>query len=393
MPHSALLFQPPATQLGPEWQELGTSGYWSTLTNMEDEVSFARAVDSLQGHNDALRMPADFLATRRKKYLDDRSGKSNFEEAEDQAQVIFEQLTVPHRLTLVTGSPGAAKTTVAAHWVKLARAYNSYLPIILITAEKEALLRMQEKMGEAVPDMTLTLDEAIAQVKPWPKYACVMIDEAGLIDTKSMATLLVQAVDAQAARVILIGDDKQLLPKGTGQPFRWLRENKKAQLIELLNSYRQKTPFLREAIRDFYSGDAASALNRIVPSFLMADNILPTLERKLHEVNPEKTLVIVHGEDTLRQSIAAIIPGLRVFGLAEAQGLAFDHVLFVISGKIDLAAMLVGCSRQRFALDVYVDENIYANRSELLRDLAQWQKTLMALDILSAANLSQIIDQ
>lgn len=393
MPHSALLFQPQTAELGPEWQELGSSGYWSTLTNIEDEVAFARAVDSLQGHNDALRMPADFLATRRKKYLDDRSGKSNFEEAEDQAQVIFEQLTVPHRLTLVTGSPGAAKTTVAAHWVKLARAYNSYLPIILITAEKEALLRMQEKMGEAVPDMTLTLDEAIRQEKPWPKYACIMIDEAGLIDTKSMAVLLAHAVDAQAARVILIGDDKQLLPNGAGQPFRWLRENKKAQLIELLNSYRQKTPFLREAIRDFYSGDAAAALNRIVPSFLMADNILPTLERKLHEVNAEKTLVIVHGPDDLRQSIAGIIPGLRVFGLAEAQGLAFDHVLFIVSSKIDLAAMLVGCSRQRFALDVYVDEKTYANRSELLRDLAQWQRTLMALDILSAANLSQIIDQ
>jgi hypothetical protein len=290
MPHSALLFQPQTAELGPEWQELGSSGYWSTTANIEDEVAFARAVDSLQGHNDALRMPADFIATRRKKYLDDRAGKSNFEEAEDQAQVIFEQLTVPHRLTLVTGSPGAAKTTVAAHWVKLARAYNSYLPIILITAEKEALLRMQEKMGEAVPDMTLTLDEAIRQEKPWPKYACIMIDEAGLIDTKSMAVLLAQAVDAQAARVILIGDDKQLLPSGAGQPFRWLRENKKAQLIELLNSYRQKTPFLREAIRDFYSGNAAAALNRIVPSFLMADNILPTLERKLHEVNAEKNV-------------------------------------------------------------------------------------------------------
>lgn len=393
MPNSAIRHYPSGTDLDPEWRRLGDSDYWTTEENITDEIEFARAVEALQGHNDALRMPADFLNIRRKKFLEDRFAKSNFEEAEEQAKVIFDQMTLPHRMSLVTGSPGAAKTTVAAHWVKLARAYNSYLPIILITSEKEALNRLQEKMGEAIPDMALTLDDALLQNKAWPKYACVMIDEAGLIDTKSMANLLQQAVDAQAARVILIGDDKQLLPNGAGQPFRWLRENKKAQLIELLNSYRQKTPLLREAIRDFYNGNAQAALARIVPSFLLPDHLLSTLGNKIKEVNIEKTLIIVHGADTLRAQIAEMFPGIRVFNLAEAQGLAFDHALFIITREIDLAAMLVGCSRQRYALDIYVDESVYADKNALLRDLANWQKSLMALDIVNASNLSQIIDE
>lgn len=393
MNQNALVFAPESTEMGPEWISLGDSGYWSTRDNIEAELALARAVEDLQGMNDTLRLPNDFLNQRRQKFLDHAGQKTAFEEAEEQARVIFGDMAQPYRLTLVTGPPGATKTTVAAQWVRLARAHNPYLPIILITTEKQALHRLQDRMVEAVPDLALTLDQALQAEKPWPKYACILLDEAGLIDTAAMANLLQQAVDAQAVRVVLMGDDKQLLPEGHGQPFRWLRENKKAQLVELPHSFRQKTPQLRQAIRSFYEGDAKAAIDVIMPAFVTKERLIETIRARLQELSPEKTLVIVHGGDALRAQLSAACPTFRILSLNEAQGLAFDHAVFAIAKPIDLAAMLVGCSRQRHALDVYIDETLYPNKGMLLQNIATWHTKKMALDILNAAALSEKVDQ
>lgn len=393
MTQFAVLHSPDNPQLGPEWHALGNSGYWSTHENIQTEVALAQAVDALQGQSDTLRLPADFLAARRKKFLEEKWAKVDFEEAEDQAKIIFEHMTVPHRFTIITGPPGAAKTTVAANWMRLARGHNTYLPIILITAEKEALSRLQDRLSEAVPDLTLTLEDALKQEKPWPKYSCVLIDEAGLIDTQSMVTLLNQAVEMQAARVILIGDDKQLLPQGMGQPFRWIRENKKAQVIELLYSFRQKTAPLRQAITDFYGGHAEAAFKHIVPSFLMPGTLVSGMQTRIKELPADKTLILYHGNDTLRNELSIAYQGYRVLSLSEAQGLAFDNAVLVIAKQVDLAAMLVGCSRQRYALDVFVDESVYKDKSALLRDLTYWRTQKMALDFLSARELLDVIDE
>ncbi len=361
--------------------------------NLKDEAAFALAVEALQGQSETLRLPDDFLAAKRQKFLEERGTKINFEEAEEQAHMIFDQLTKTQRLIIITGPPGAAKTTVAAHWVRLARAHNSYLPIVLVSSEKTALTRLQDRLVEAVPDRVLTLQQALQDPKPWPKYASVLIDEAGLIDTKTMAMLLTQAVETQAARVILIGDDKQLLPNGAGQPFRWLRENKKAAIFELLCSYRQKTPHLRQVITDLYHGDARAAFDKIIPAFLLPERLPATIGEKLQQLGVDKTVVVVHGPESLRAQMRQTYPKAHIYSLNEAQGLAFDQALFVIAQRIDLSEMLVGSSRQRHSLDIFVDESIYPNREALLEDLTDWSTKEMALDQFSLSEILQKVDQ
>jgi hypothetical protein len=389
----AVMHDPSFNTDGTDWRPLGDTGYWARIATIQTEIQLAEAVEALQGRSDTLRLPPEFITARRQKFLEEVSQKTAFEEAEEQARVIFTEMAIPYRLTLVTGPPGAAKTTVTSHWVRAARQHNPYLPIVLITAEKEALHRLQDRLVEAVPDLALTLEEAVSEAKKLPKYACFLIDEAGLIDTASMATLLENAVEAQASRVVLIGDDKQLLPSGVGQPFRWIRESKKAQLVELPHSFRQKTPHLREAITDLYRSQADKALQKIEPAFVLSDRMIETVQMRLRNLAPEKTLILLHADTELKAKFKTAFPTYRVLTLNEAQGLAFDQVVFLIAQKIDLAAMLVGCSRERYVLNVFVDEAYYPSKTELLNDLITWNTQKMALDILPVADLLDVVDQ
>ena len=360
---------------------------------LRDEIALAQAVEALQGQSDTLRLPPEFLSERRQKFLEERGSKIDFEEAEEQADVIFNELTKTNRLTIVTGPPGAAKTSVAAHWARLARGYNSYLPILLISSEKTALGRLQDRLIEAKPDAVFTLDESLDKNISWPKYASILVDEAGLIDTKTLAGILVRAVETQAVRVVLIGDDKQLLPSGSGQPFRWLRQNKKAQIVELMCSYRQKTPLLRQIVSDLYTGNAVAAIEKIKPEFILPERLVDAIDAHVRRRAIDKMLVVVHVSEETQESLQRMLPAAKIMPLNAAQGLAFDHALFVIAQPVDLSAMLVGCSRQRHSLEVLVDEAVYPGHEMLLSDLQEWPTKPMALDGCTLPQLLQEVDQ
>ena len=70
-----------------------------------------------------------------------------------------------------------------------------------------------------------------------PKRGVLILDEAGMIDTKSMARLLYHARRAQAT-VILVGDRKQLQPIAAGGPFRFLAD--KYAHVSLTQNRRQR---------------------------------------------------------------------------------------------------------------------------------------------------------
>ena len=89
------------------------------------------------------------------------------------------------------------------------------------------------------------------------KKTVLVIDEAGMLDTKSMNRLLKIAIKARAT-VVLVGDDSQLQPINAGGPFHHLLKNHKA--ASLTENWRQKDLKDREAVKDIREGRAAQAL-------------------------------------------------------------------------------------------------------------------------------------
>jgi conjugative relaxase-like TrwC/TraI family protein len=87
----------------------------------------------------------------------------------------------------------------------------------------------------------------------------LVIDEAGMVGTRAMERLVREAARA-GAKLVLVGDARQLQPIEAGGPFRALA----ARLghAELTTIVRQREDWAKEAVHEFARGNAGTALRR-----------------------------------------------------------------------------------------------------------------------------------
>lgn len=85
----------------------------------------------------------------------------------------------------------------------------------------------------------------------------IVIDEAGMTSSRDLVRIMHAAEDA-GAKVILVGDHKQLQPVGAGETFRALDAELGSARLEQIN--RQSQQWEREAVKDLSRGEAAQAL-------------------------------------------------------------------------------------------------------------------------------------
>lgn len=150
---------------------------------------------------------------------------------------------------IITGGPGTGKTTIMKGIVELYRLMEklSYEKlnekIALLAPTGRAAKRMSETTG--MPASTIhrflkwSRDTNKFQVNEYnrSKVEFVIIDEASMIDTYLMASLL-KGISSNC-KVILVGDDHQLPSVGPGQVLHDLIESCALQVVELTELYRQ----------------------------------------------------------------------------------------------------------------------------------------------------------
>lgn len=150
---------------------------------------------------------------------------------------------------IITGGPGTGKTTIMKGIVELYRLMEklSYEKlndkIALLAPTGRAAKRMSETTG--MPASTIhrflkwSRDTNKFQVNEYNrnKVEFVIIDEASMIDTYLMASLL-KGISSNC-KVILVGDDHQLPSVGPGQVLHDLIESHALQVVELTELYRQ----------------------------------------------------------------------------------------------------------------------------------------------------------
>lgn len=85
----------------------------------------------------------------------------------------------------------------------------------------------------------------------------IVIDEAGMVGSRQMSALLGHAAQA-GAKVVLVGDSRQLQPVDAGGAFRAIQARLGAAEMEEIR--RQKHTWMVEAVHDFAAGRAGKAL-------------------------------------------------------------------------------------------------------------------------------------
>lgn len=96
----------------------------------------------------------------------------------------------------------------------------------------------------------------------WSDKTVVLVDEAGMVDTKTMGRLMAAARSA-GAKVVLVGDDRQLQSVARGGLFRELAVEHGA--VEIVTVTRQREGWQRQAAEDLAGGrmrDALTAFER-----------------------------------------------------------------------------------------------------------------------------------
>lgn len=85
----------------------------------------------------------------------------------------------------------------------------------------------------------------------------LVVDEAGMVGTRQMSRLIDTALE-RGAKLILVGDEKQLQPIEHGAPFKAIGD--RLGRAELTDIKRQREEWARDAVKDFAAGEAKKGL-------------------------------------------------------------------------------------------------------------------------------------
>lgn len=241
--------------------------------------------------------------------------RAGFDWNTDQRAATAQLLTSPNRITALQGYAGTAKTTtVLATFAREAEARGMQVTALAPTASAAMVL------GEALGTHGDTVARHLVspeRIGGGGKSAIWIVDEASLLSARDAAKLFEQA-EKQNARVVLVGDVKQLGSVEAGAAFAQLQGAgmETAKLDEIV---RQTNSATKEAVLASIAGDARKALaaldrggGRIIENPDRADRFAAIAKdyAALDKATRSKTLVIEpsrEGRDALTGDIRSAL--------------------------------------------------------------------------------------
>ncbi len=200
-------------------------------------------------------------------YLEEIRLKQDRKLNQGQRQAVMITLTTNDQIVAWQGVAGAGKT-FALEQVKALAEEQGYMVKGLAPSARAARVLAKDIKSETQTVAQLLCSRLPKEVQPNQIW---VVDEAGLLSTKEAHALLRRAA-AEQARVILVGDTKQLSAVEAGNPFKSLQQRgmKTAYLNE---SQRQKDPNLKLAVDLLADGCIENGFNK-----LLADGRIKTVD-------------------------------------------------------------------------------------------------------------------
>lgn len=168
-------------------------------------------------------------------------------------------------LALVQGPAGTGKSTLLATAAEAWTAQGYRVRGIAPTGKAAASLT--EAIPHAVTIDRATrrwLDDEAEQARNHEEILShrdvLVVDEAGMVGSQTMARLI-QAADTAGAQLVLVGDERQLQPVAAGGAFKVLRAECGA--YRLTDIRRQRDAFSRDTVRLLSEGQVRDAVDRL----------------------------------------------------------------------------------------------------------------------------------
>jgi conjugative relaxase-like TrwC/TraI family protein len=172
----------------------------------------------------------------------------------DQVEMVVKLATSGAGVECVEAAPGTGKTTALGVYVAACRAAG----VAVVGCAPSARARDELRLGARV-DRCYTVDKLLLELNrsSLEPRSLVIVDEASMAGTRKLARLL-DIARASGAKVVLVGDTKQLSSVDAGGGFRGLVARLGAH--QLVENRRQVEPWERQALRDLRDGRVRNAM-------------------------------------------------------------------------------------------------------------------------------------
>ena len=196
-----------------------------------------------------------------------------------QREAVRTVLLSPHRLVGVQGYAGAGKTTMLRAVVELVGSERRIVGLTPSSSATGVLARETGMRARTLQGFLLRYRDVgdgvagprlMADARQVLGGSLVVVDEASMVSTTQMRSLMRIAGRAGAARLVLVGDRRELRSVEAGQPFRLLQEAGMpgAVMDEVL---RQRDPALKDAVLHMIARDPALAVEGLGNGVLEMD--------------------------------------------------------------------------------------------------------------------------
>ena len=172
---------------------------------------------------------------------------------DDQKASITKALLNKDQFFLLKGSAGVGKTFVLSELKK-----NVSGKMVFLAPSGSATETLREEGFEQAKTVQLFMKSEYIQNES--KNSVIVVDEAGLLSTKQMDTLLSKAKELNS-RVILVGDSLQHNSVEGGDALRLIEDYSVIQKAEVTRIRRQTDPIYKEAIQHLAKGDVEKGFN------------------------------------------------------------------------------------------------------------------------------------
>jgi len=232
---------------------------WTTAAMIETERRMLALEQAGRGGVDRLMhgLDAQALIGQARALAEERG----FAWTQGQAEATRGILTTSSRVLGIQGFAGTAKTTTVLATVAAAARDRGYT-VKGMAPTTDATLGLAAAIGgEAVTVQRQVAELARGEASPRSSRQFWIVDEASLVGTQAMHTLLAGAT-LHNARVLLVGDEKQLGSVEAGRAFGQLQEAG-MPTFRLTEIVRQTNEATKEAVYAALQADAARALQAI----------------------------------------------------------------------------------------------------------------------------------
>jgi conjugative relaxase-like TrwC/TraI family protein len=173
---------------------------------------------------------------------------------DEQREAVVFLTSAPGSLQMLSGLAGTGKTYVQ----RVCREVWEEAGFRVVGAALSAKAAGELQDGSGIRSRTIaSLLKAADVSRVLDARTVLVIDEASMVGTRQMERLLGHAAEA-GAKVVLVGDPKQLLPIEAGEPF--LEMLGRGEHPELRSITRQREPWMRQAVLDLAEGRVGEAL-------------------------------------------------------------------------------------------------------------------------------------